>query len=67
MRLIVVIQIDIGDFVHCFSSSEFTPLDAGLQVMDSIIVSAENKPLIAVATGSITHICGESVSLVTDR
>jgi len=41
--------------------------DIGIPVGETLVVSAENKPLIAVATGTMTTVTDTTVTMVTDR
>jgi len=51
-----------------FVVSAKTPLcDIGIPVGETLVVSAENKPLIAVATGTMTTVTDTTVTMVTDR
>jgi len=51
-----------------FAVRSFTALcDVGISVGELLIVSAENRPLIAVATGSLTTFTDTTVTMVVDR
>jgi len=41
--------------------------DVGIAVGETLVVSAENKPLIAIATGTLTTITETTVTMVVDR
>jgi len=41
--------------------------DVGVAVGETLIVSAENKPLIAIASGTLTTVTDTVVTVVTDR
>jgi len=41
--------------------------DIGVAVGETLVVSAENKPLIAIATGTLTSVTESTVTMVTDR
>ena len=41
--------------------------DVGIAIGETLVVSAENKPLIAIATGTVTTITNTTVTVVTDR
>jgi len=43
------------------------PCDVGIAVGETLVVSAENKPLIAIATGTLTTITETTVTMVVDR
>jgi len=55
-------------FYVLFVIRAMTPLcDIGIPVGESLVVSAENKPLIAIATGTVTTITDSTVTIVIDR
>ena len=41
--------------------------DVGIPVGETLVVSAENKPLIAIATGTLTTVTDTTVTMVIDR
>jgi len=41
--------------------------DIGITIGETLVVSAENKPLIAIATGTLTATTMTTVTMVTDR
>ena len=41
--------------------------DVGIPVGETLVVSAENKPLIAIATGTLTTVAEATVTMVIDR
>ena len=41
--------------------------DVGIPVGETLVVSAENKPLIAIATGTLTTVTDTTVTMVVDR
>jgi len=51
-----------------FAIRDMIPLcDVGIPIGDSLIISAENKLLIAIATGTLTTVTDTTVTVVTDR
>ena len=41
--------------------------DVGIPVGETLVVSAENRPLIAIATGTLTTVTETTVTMVIDR
>ena len=41
--------------------------DVGISVGETLVVSAENRPLVAIATGTMTTVSETTVSIIVDR
>ena len=67
MNIVVMMMIIINDYNDQMCCSQKELSDIGLSSGDSVVISAENKPLISLATGFLQLVTDHRVTLVTDR
>ena len=67
MNIIVMMMIIINDYNAPMCSSQKELSDIGLSSGDSVVISAENEPLISLATGFLQVVTDPRVTLITDR